>query len=452
MMLDFSPDERETVDRSLDASPLDVSLHRRMHTLLHVAGDVAGQAAHELALAAFGLLTNAPTSQLSLVLYNLATVYFLHGQRDQAKRWYRHALSVNPALAIAHQNLSVLLESEGRYEEAIGHRDQAYRIQRVFEEGATCAVRRRVLILGSGRGTGNVPIDGLIAHAHTHRIKYAIDYASPAEDSDLPPYDLVFNGIGDADVAHLLAVRISQLTRGCSKPVLNSPERVARTHRHRITELLSGINWVDVPACVRLEGLPDSREALQQQLGAAGIGFPLLMRPPATHGGDGIVLHDTVDTLWVALLADGGPCYLTEFRDFRSDDGFFRKYRMIYVDRVPYAYHLAISQNWIVHYYTAGMTEHPWKIDEERRFLSDPRAVLGARAMDALIDIGNRLDLDYGGIDFSLTPDGGVLVFEANATMLAHRVAPDGPLAHKNLVVERIAEAFEALLQANTER
>ncbi|MBV8260833.1 MAG: hypothetical protein JO239_07715 [Paraburkholderia sp.] len=334
----------------------------------------------------------------------------------------------------------------------MGHRDQAYRIQRVFEEPATGAVRRRLLLLGSGRGEGNVPLDGLIAHAHTHRIKYAIDYANRDEDDYLPPYDLVFNGIGDADIAHPLEERISRLTRACGKPVLNPPERVARTHRHRIAELLSGIDWVDVPPCVRLEGPPDSREALRQQLGKAGIGFPLLMRPPATHGGDGIALHETLDTLWPALLAHGGSCYLTEYRDFRSDDGFYRKYRMIYVDRVPYAYHLAISPNWIVHYYTAAMIEHPWKLEEEHCFLSDPRAALGARAMEALIDIGKRLDLDYGGIDFSLAPDGGVLVFEANATMLAHRVAPDGPLAHKNLFVERIADAFELLLQANTER
>ena len=68
MMLDVSPDERETLDRSLDDAPLDVSLHQRMHVLLRNAGDVAGEAAHELALAAFDLFGDAPTAQLSLVL------------------------------------------------------------------------------------------------------------------------------------------------------------------------------------------------------------------------------------------------------------------------------------------------------------------------------------------------------------------------------------------------
>ena len=60
--------------------------------------------------------------------------------------------------------------------------------------------------------------------------------------------------------------------------------------------------------------------------------------------------------------------------------------------------------------------------------------------------IGRRLDLDYGGIDFALLPDGRVFVFEANATMLVHRERNDGVLSHKNLHVQRIADAFENLL------
>ena len=58
-----------------------------------------------------------------------------------------------------------------------------------------------------------------------------------------------------------------------------------------------------------------------------------------------------------------------------------------------------------------------------------------------------RLDLDYCGVDFSLLPDGRVLVFEANATMLVHPEPENGPLAHKNPAVATICEAFQALLR-----
>jgi len=106
---------------------------------------------------------------------------------------------------------------------------------------------------------------------------------------------------------------------------------------------------------------------------------------------------------------------------------------------------MAVSSHWMVHYFSADMEAAPARLAEERRFLHDPAAVLGARAMAAVGAIGRRLGLDYGGIDFTLLPDGRVFVFEANATMLVHRERHDGPLAYKNGYVQRIVDAFEAL-------
>jgi glutathione synthase/RimK-type ligase-like ATP-grasp enzyme len=169
------------------------------------------------------------------------------------------------------------------------------------------------------------------------------------------------------------------------------------------------------------------------------------MRPLAKHGGDDLILHNSVDTLWPALEAHNAPCYLTMFRNFRSEDGYFRKYRIVFVDREPFAYHLAISSQWMVHYVSADMTTVPWKLDEEHRFLANASEVLAERATQAIAAIGRRLDLDYAGIDFTVLPDGRVLVFEANATMLIHRESSDGVLAHKNAFVQRIVDAFEQL-------
>jgi hypothetical protein len=118
---------------------------------------------------------------------------------------------------------------------------------------------------------------------------------------------------------------------------------------------------------------------------------------------------------------------------------------MIFIDREPYPYHLAISAHWMVHYFSADMAASAWKLDEERRFLQDPGAALGRRALAAIAAIGRQLDLEYGGIDFTLLPDGRVLAFEANATMLVHRERINGPLAHKNQNVQRIVDAFERM-------
>jgi hypothetical protein len=85
------------------------------------------------------------------------------------------------------------------------------------------------------------------------------------------------------------------------------------------------------------------------------------------------------------------------------------------------------------------------KTQEESRFLQNPIATLGVTAMDSLRAIGDRLDLDYAGIDFACLPDGRLLVFEANATMLVH---PEtlAILDYKNPFVRAIRDAFGALL------
>jgi hypothetical protein len=99
-----------------------------------------------------------------------------------------------------------------------------------------------------------------------------------------------------------------------------------------------------------------------------------------------------------------------------------------------------------VHYFSSDMEAHDWKLAEEAGFLDDPEAALGARAWAALCQAGRRIDLDYCGMDFTVRPDGTVLVFEANATMLVHPERPGTKLAFKNGAVQRIIEAVRALI------
>ena len=99
-----------------------------------------------------------------------------------------------------------------------------------------------------------------------------------------------------------------------------------------------------------------------------------------------------------------------------------------------------------MHYFSADMIDHPAKRDEGFRFLEAPAEVLGPRALAALAAIGQRLDLDYCGADFSLLPDGRVLLFEANATMLVHPET-EPVLERKNTHIDRILEAFDVLLE-----
>ncbi|TAL93623.1 MAG: tetratricopeptide repeat protein [Paraburkholderia sp.] len=432
----------------LDADPMNVGLHRSMSDAMRDAGNETGYLAHGIGIETFELMKTLP-QPWAIPLFNVATVFFMNGDHESARRWYGIALDVDPDLAIAHQNLAAVHDATGNATEAQAHRAHAYRLQRIYVEPADNAPRK-VLLLCTGNVAGNVPFDTLLPPGASYRIKYAIDYAGDAEDDQLPPFDLVFNAVGEPDIAEPLAPRIERFAQRCNRPLLNPPAAVARTRRDRLPTLLAGLDDVVVAPCILLETMPGSVDALADRLVSEGIDFPVLTRPLAKHGGEGLTMHASIDALWSALATFNAPHYLTAFHDFRSADGHFRKYRTVFVDRAPFPYHLAISSHWIVHYFSADMITADWKIDEERRFLQECGAVLGERAMNAIAAIGRRLDLDYGGIDFTLLPDGRVLVFEGNATMLVHREANNGVLAHKNVFVERIVDAFEQLQARRT--
>jgi hypothetical protein len=126
-----------------------------------------------------------------------------------------------------------------------------------------------------------------------------------------------------------------------------------------------------------------------------------------------------------------------------------RKYRVMMIDGQLYPLHLAISSHWKIHYFTAEMTEQADHRAEDARFLEDMPAVLGPRAMHALSRIQATLGLDYAGIDFGLTENGDLLLFEANAAMVVNPPEPDPRSAYRRPGVERIFAAVRRMLTAH---
>jgi hypothetical protein len=138
--------------------------------------------------------------------------------------------------------------------------------------------------------------------------------------------------------------------------------------------------------------------------------------------------------------------YVAPFVDYRSSDGYFRKYRIVFVDRVPYPVHLAIHDDWAIWYYNAQMQRSAWKRDEEADFLADMARALGPRALRALHALGQRIDLDYVGLDCAVLPDGRLLVFEVETGMLVHDSDPPALFAYKKPAIARIIAAVNTLL------
>ncbi len=260
----------------------------------------------------------------------------------------------------------------------------------------------------------------------------------------------MFNAIGDPDLAAPSAEAVRRFLERCERPVLNPPGKVAHTSRSQAPALLGDIKDVVAPPTARIARLALERRGLRGAVADAGLQPPLLVRPVGSHGGKGLERALTWPELEAAAAALGqhDDLYITAYRDYRSADGLYRKGRVIFIDRRPYPYHWAGAEHWMVHYDASGAGEDPARRAEELSFLQDPVSALGARAWGAITRIGERLDLDYCGLDFSILPDGRVLVFEANATMLVHPEDEGGPLAAKNPTVDRITGAFQAHLHA----
>ena len=70
--------------------------------------------------------------------------------------------------------------------------------------------------------------------------------------------------------------------------------------------------------------------------------------------------------------------YVIEYVDYASADGYFRKYRFIFVDEEILPYHLAIGNDWKVHHVSTDMANQPWMQQEEAAFLANPAAVFDA--------------------------------------------------------------------------
>lgn len=365
----------------------------------------------------------------------LAALYLRAGLPDKARAAALDAVALEPSQALACQTLSTLAERDGDADRAARWLDHAYEARALFHEPAADA-RAEILVLAT-RSQGNIPYRYLMPPSLYTRHVWYMEHAR--EDQDLPPYDVVFNAIGDPDLSGPSQQAVTRFLARNPRPLINRPEPVQRTFRDAIPDLLGDIDGVVVPSAMRTTA---------DLLGETGLALPLLVRPLASHGGVGLFRADTPEDLAdIAVKLTGQEIYVTQYVAYEQADGFYRKGRMIFIERQPVPYHWAISQHWMVHYVSSDMAEGGWRRAEEERYLYDTQAFLGDTATRAIAEIGKRLDLDYCGLDFSLLPDERVLVFEANATMLVHPEDKDSPFAYRNPAVTRITSAFQAMLE-----
>lgn len=379
---------------------------------------------------------------------HLGTACHKAGDLAEAEAACRRALSFNSNHIDAYLQLALTLDRLHRPEEAEHFGTEWARRQRVVTKPCVSGQpEARVLIIAGSRMC-NVPVEYLLSNRRFETTTVHLlppGSATPEEIAALqrlPKFDIAFNAIGEVDRGEIFIPEARAFCAGLTCPVLNPPDEMARTRRDRVAELFAGIPNLIVP---------ETRRVTRAELAALAerTDWPetLLVRPIGAHGGDDLVRIAAAADLAGYLRAVGTEeHYLTRYCEYRSPDGHYRKYRFVFVDREAFPYHLAITGDWLVHYWRADMTRAAWMRAEEEAFLANYAQVFPGALAETIREIGRRLDLDYGGIDCALAPDGRVLLFEANATMLVHLADRHGDFAYKAAYVPRIFDAMAAMI------
>jgi hypothetical protein len=301
----------------------------------------------------------------------------------------------------------------------------------------------RVLALYAPFG-GNTPTEYLFKHADYDTDTLAV-FENKAYDAETfkQGVDVVVNLISDVDQAGAMLPQAADLVERLGKPTINDPRKILRTTRDMVAELLVDIQGCRVPKIRRQQaGTELSVEDIRQSFPSAAS---ILARPVGTHGGDDFDKIDTIADL-TAYLANPAETdrYFIEYADYRSTDGFFRKYRFIFIEDKVLPYHLAIADDWKVHHVNTDMANQVWMQQEEAAFLNEPTRVFNERHYQALREIQQRIGLEYCGIDCALDTNGDLLVFEVNASMLVHD--DNAEFSYKDPAVRHIKAAFDAML------
>jgi tetratricopeptide (TPR) repeat protein len=334
----------------------------------------------------------------------------------------------------AHLAIADLLESVREEGPASRHRAEALSQKRLYPAcGISARAVRRVLVLATNGGAiENAPLDLVVNPTRTALHRF---YTVGEPPDELPVYDLIFNGIEELEASAPSIERATRLADASNVPVLNHPRNLIGTRRWELHRALAEIDGCSVPPSVRLE-----RDDV------AALTYPAAIRPVDSHRGDGFerVGNDAETADYLRRIV-ASAYVVSPFVDYRSPDGFFRKYRIIVVDGVPLPYHLAISDRWVVHYAGSLMPEHAWMREEEERFLADPASVF-LEWHHRFGAIARALRLDYFGVDCSIALDGTIVIFECNAGMLVQCRDDSELFAYKYRYVPRIFDAFERML------
>lgn len=357
--------------------------------------------------------------------------------------------------AYAMLDLALIQQLRFQKENGLAVLGEALKLQQLFRIDGTDGAQVRLLVIKTpGDLMANTPVECMLDDSG-----FAIDvlYVGPGLPwpSQLPPHDLVFVAISEADAHSPTLSRLAGYLDGWPRPVLNPPQRIPKLSRSQAFEVLRGVPGLRMAATLRIE-----RAALQALAATAQpngpllpeIEFPIILRPLGSHAGTDLCRIDTpVEIAAYLQQVAAEQFFIANFIDYVSADGLFRKYRVVLIEGTPFVCHMGISQHWMVHYPYDEMKADPARRAEEALLMEHFDDDFALRHVDALRAMQQRFGLDYVGFDCAQTVTGELLVFEMANALVVHAMDDRALYPYKAAQMQKVFSAFHAMLRRHAE-
>lgn len=348
-------------------------------------------------------------------------------------------------------DLALIMQLTFESEQAEAFLSAALALQQTFNLAHAGKDALRLLVVKTpGDLTANTPIECILENAPVHMDVVYVG-AGLAWPQELPPHDLIFVAVGEADTHNAVLADLAKVLAHSPVPVLNRPQYIPQLSRSAAYDLLHTVPGLQMAQTYRLE-----RHTLQQlctgqvALEALGLNlsYPFIVRPLGLHGGIGLRKIDGPAAL-SAYLADieAELFFVANFINYASDDQLYRKYRVVLVEGRPYLAHMGISAHWMVHYPYKEMKEFASRREEEAHAMLHFESTFGQRHAAALSGIYDAVKLDYFGFDCAETTDGRLLVFELSNALIIHACDDAAVFPYKLPQMHKIFAAFYTMLK-----
>lgn len=231
-------------------------------------------------------------------------------------------------------------------------------------------------------------------------------------------------------------------------PVINRPERVAAATRINNYERLSKIDGVIYPKTLLIKLKHGEEAASGKLIIDSGLYFPMIVRPSGTHTGTGMALvHSEEELLRYLHSADEGEHYAIQHYELADKRGLYSKTRVFFINGALHTVAGLIHNHWNVHSgdrYSV-MDKNPWMQAREKEYLKDIKGFYGVSVVNSLMRISEIMQLDFFGVDFTVTDEGKLFVFEANAAM-RHNFDHASAFPYTRPYLQAVSNAFQQML------